>query len=143
MQELAGPGAAACLAALHAAAAPAEAWDAAAFGRLLAMPGAHALATAAGFVLFRLAADEAEILMLAVLPEARRRGLGRRLVEAAAAMAGRRGARAMFLEVAAGNAAARALYAATGFVEVGTRPGYYPDGEAALVLRRALSACGR
>ena len=103
------------------------------------MPGCFALATDAGFVLARQAADEAEILMLAVLPAARRQGLGRRLVEACAAEAARHGATTLFLEVAAGNDAARALYRATGFAQVGRRRGYYADGADALVLRRPLS----
>jgi ribosomal-protein-alanine N-acetyltransferase len=143
MLALGGPRAAACLAALHALAAPGAAWDEAAFGRLLAMPGAHALADDSGFVLFRVAADEAEIIMLAVVPEARRRGLGRRLVDAAATMAAQHGARALFLEVSQANHPARALYSAAGFALCGTRPAYYPDGSDALVLRRTLSACGR
>jgi ribosomal-protein-alanine N-acetyltransferase len=45
----------------------------------------------------------------------------------------------MFLEVAPGNAAARALYASAGYAEVGRRPRYYPDGSDALLLARALS----
>jgi [ribosomal protein S18]-alanine N-acetyltransferase len=44
----------------------------------------------------------------------------------------------MLLEVAAGNAPARALYAAAGFAEVGKRRRYYPDGSDALVLAAAL-----
>jgi ribosomal-protein-alanine N-acetyltransferase len=49
-----------------------------------------------------------------------------------------RGAAAMFLEVSDRNAAARALYAASGFAEVGRRRRYYADGANALVLSRAL-----
>lgn len=44
----------------------------------------------------------------------------------------------MFLEVAADNDAARALYAKLGFVEAGRRHGYYGDGADALVLRHSL-----
>jgi ribosomal-protein-alanine N-acetyltransferase len=55
--------------------------------------------------------------------------------------AARRGAREMFLEVAEGNAAARALYAGLGAAEAGRRRRYYPDGSDALVLRLALSPC--
>ncbi|WP_254453743.1 hypothetical protein [Siccirubricoccus sp. G192] len=49
-----------------------------------------------------------------------------------------RGAAAMFLEVAAGNPAALALYRGLGFDRVGQRRRYYPDGSDALVLRRDL-----
>jgi ribosomal-protein-alanine N-acetyltransferase len=143
MHQVAGPQAAAFLADLHAAATPGEAWNATAFARILAMPGAHVLADDKGFVLFRLAADEAEIIMLAVLPEARRRGVGRQLVDAAATTVARLGARAMFLEVSAANGPARALYAAAGFTQVGARSRYYADGSDALVLRLPLSPCGR
>jgi [ribosomal protein S18]-alanine N-acetyltransferase len=137
-----GAGDASALAALHALAfPPAQAWSADAFGRLFALPGVFGvIADGEGLALFRAVADEAEILTLAVIPPARRRGLGAALLEAGLAGAAARGAQACFLEVAAGNEAARGLYAAAGFAEVGRRPGYYEDGADALVLRRALSA---
>lgn len=116
--------AAARLAALHAAAFPTS-WDAAAFGALLEQEGVFALEEPDGFVLMRVVADEAEVLTLAVRPAARRRGLGGRLVAAGAVVAASRGASRLFLEVAADNAAALALYARAGFVEAGRRPGYY------------------
>ena len=56
-----------------------------------------------GFVLARAAGDEAEILTLAVTPAARRQGIGRALVQAAAAHAQGLGAETLFLEVATGN----------------------------------------
>ncbi len=90
-------------------------------------------------VLARAAADEAEILTLGVVPTARRRGLGRALLDAAKAEAARRGARAVFLEVSTHNAAARRLYLASGFVEAGLRRRYYADGSDALLLRADLS----
>jgi ribosomal protein S18 acetylase RimI-like enzyme len=64
------------LAALHAACF-ARAWDAATLSDMLAGPGAFAFAHDDGFVLGRTAADEAEILTLAVAPRARGKGLGR------------------------------------------------------------------
>ena len=94
---------------------------------------------AGGRVLARIAAEEAEILTLAVAPAARRQGLGRALLLAAMEEAARRGAREMFLEVAAANPAARALYAACGFTEVGLRRGYYAGGGDALILRAPLT----
>jgi len=132
---------AAALAALHALAfPPAEAWGTDAMGLMLAMPGAFGLwEPAGGLVLVRAAAGEAEILTIAVVPAARRRGLGAALLAAALQGAVLRGAAEMFLEVAEGNAAALALYAAAGFTEVGRRHRYYADGEDALVLRCPLS----
>ena len=128
------------LAALHAASFPeAERWGADAITLMLEMPGAFGLhGPGAGFVLARVAADEAEILTLAVVPEARRQGQGGALLAAAMAQAAAHGARAMFLEVSEGNDAARALYAAAGFAEAGRRRRYYADGADALVLRRGL-----
>ncbi|NKE45587.1 GNAT family N-acetyltransferase [Roseomonas frigidaquae] len=127
-------------AALHAASfPPAEAWGADAIALMLDLPGAFGvLRPAAGFVLARVAADEAEILTLAVVPDARRAGHGSGLLAAAMAGARARGAATLFLEVSDRNQAARALYAAFGFTEVGRRRRYYPDGADALVLRRSL-----
>jgi [ribosomal protein S18]-alanine N-acetyltransferase len=106
-------------------------WSPQAFSDLLASPGVFALGDAQGFILCRVVLDEAEILTLAVVPEARRAGLGRDLVRAAARVAADRGAERLFLEVADDNAAARALYAGLGFEPSGRRCGYYarPGGD--------------
>ncbi len=116
------------LAAIHAEAF-AAAWDRATLSELLASPGVFAVAEEGGFILIRVVVDEAEILTLAVRPSARRAGLGARLVEAAVVRAAALGAERMFLEVAEGNAAARALYARSGFVEMGRRRGYYSHAD--------------
>ena len=130
------------LADLHAQAFDAP-WSVEAFADLLEQAGVFATATDNGFILIRVVADEAEILTLAVEPHDRQRGLGRALVEHGAVEATQRGAVRLFLEVAEDNAAARALYARTDFVEAGRRVGYYAraDGPAtdALVLVRDLS----
>jgi tRNA threonylcarbamoyladenosine biosynthesis protein TsaB len=128
------------LAALHAAAfPPAEAWGPDAIRLMLEMPGAFGLmAPGRGFVLARVAADEAEVLTLAVVAACRRQGVGAALLAGAMAGAVLRGARTMFLEVSEANGAARAIYAAAGFEEAGRRRRYYADGSDALVLRRAL-----
>lgn len=134
------PAEAPALAALHAAAfPPGEGWDAAAFATLLGMPGAFALlAPDAGFLLGRVAADEAEVVTLAVTPAARRQGTGRALVDTACILAAGEGAAAMFLEVEEDNAPALALYESCGFARVGRRAGYYGPGRHAVVLRRQL-----
>ncbi|WP_131195343.1 GNAT family N-acetyltransferase [Lichenihabitans psoromatis] len=96
-----------------------------------------------GFVLSRGAAGDAEILTIAVAATARRRGIGRALLERHLGHLGSAGIAVLFLEVAENNRAARALYTAFGFTEVGRRPSYYTakPGEvagAALVLRRSI-----
>jgi ribosomal-protein-alanine N-acetyltransferase len=122
-------------------------WSAAEFAALLAGPGVFAMgatlggatpegaAQPAGFVLCRVAADEAEILTLATLPDHRRRGVASALLAAANASAARAGAAVMFLEVAGDNPAAHALYLARGFREVGLRPHYYPRAGGAVQAR--------
>ena len=133
----------AALADLHAEAFDAP-WVAPSLSALLASPGVFAVEEDDGFILIRVVADEAEILTLAVRPEARRQGVGARLVQAAAGRAAGQGAARLFLEVAEDNAAARALYARCGFSEVGRRRGYYPSSGGgridALMLARDL--CG-
>ena len=131
---------AAAMALLHGRAFPPGAcWGADAIGLQLALPGVFGwIAPAGGMILARVAADEAEVLTLAVDPTVQRYGLGRLLLEQAMATAGQRGAKAAFLEVASGNAPARALYEAASFVMVGRRNGYYAGGGDALVLQRPL-----
>nr|WP_196242188.1 GNAT family N-acetyltransferase [Azospirillum oleiclasticum] len=139
----AGPPHAAVLAELQAACFPDEPWSAVSIAGMVEPPAAFAVIAMeggepAGFVMVRTAGEDGEILAIGVLDHARGRGTGRRLVDAAVAGAMRRGATAVFLEVAEDNAAARALYSRAGFVPVGRRPGYYRrrDGRvAALVLR--------
>lgn len=123
-------------------------WPAADILRFAEDPGGFALATdgergLAGFILCRVLAGEAEILTLAVRPAERRRGVARGLVEAAAVLASRT-ADALFLEVAEDNPAAIALYAGSGFSQVGRRTGYYARNGAAaadaIVMRRALNS---
>src|ERR1041384_3962945 len=95
-----------------------------------------------GFILSRRAADEAEILSIAVARAWRGRGLARRLLDLHLRRLAGLGLRAVFLEVDAHNTPARRLYARAGFHEVGRRPGYHAQpGRAAtgaLVLRRDL-----
>ena len=110
------------LAAIHAAAyPPEEAWPASAFANQLSLPGSFGLIDLhGGLILARIAADEGEILTLAVHPDARRQGLGRRLLEAAVTAASTLGATAMFLEVSENNTAARFLYETSAFLAIST-----------------------
>lgn len=78
----------------------------------------------AGFALSRHGFGEEELLLFAVAPAFRRRGIGRRLLERFAMAAHGRGARRLLLEMRRGNAA-EALYLAHGFQPIGVRPNYY------------------
>lgn len=132
---------AAVMAAIHQAAFPVgETWSADAIGRHLALPGvAGWVDTAGGMILVRLAADELEVLTLAVVPAVRRQGIGTGLLNAAVGWAASQGGQTAFLEVAVDNTAARALYAHAGFLPAGRRKRYYADGSDAVILRRKLS----
>lgn len=108
----------------------ADAWSADALKTLVQMPGVFGLLvedTSAihGFILCRVVADEAEVLTLAVLPTARRRGLGRRLLLEAIEGARTLGAARLLLEVGEKNESARALYTSAGLGILGRRRGYY------------------
>ncbi len=78
-----------------------------------------------GFTLCRSLGPEVEVLLVGVVPAARRAGVGRALLAAVAADARASGATTIFLEVRDGNAAALALYRAAGYVVVGRRRDYY------------------
>ena len=88
-----------------------------------------------GFLVARRITSELEILNLAVRPDARRRGIGRALIQAALAWGKEFEARSAFLEVRASNRGALQFYERHGFEETGRRPGYYSNPvEDALVL---------
>ena len=93
-----------------------------------------------GFLLARLTADGAEILNMAVLPAARRRGQGGMLLEAALEEFAERGTDRVFLEVRESNEVAIAFYSKNGFSKTGRRPGYYHDpDEAAVLMEKKLT----
>jgi len=137
-------------AALHAesfAALGERAWTRQDLAGLVASPGVSGLLLQvdghdAGFALSRVAADEAELLTIAVRPVHRRQGVGRRLLAAVIDQVRAAGARTLFLEVGVDNPAARSLYEMQGFSVVGERRGYYQRGQGpaadGLVMRLTL-----
>ncbi len=113
-----------------------EAWSAAQMADILKLDGVWgevlvdpADGLPAAFTLCRFAADEAELLLIAVTPKKRSGGIGRMMTVRAAQAARAHGAHAMYLEVRDGNAAALGLYAALRFVQVGRRRNYYRGGD--------------
>ncbi len=134
------------LAALHAVAFR-RGWSAEEFERLLiernvVADRAMAGKCLAGFVISRLAADQAEILSVAVAGRHRGRGLARKLLDVHLGRLAGYGVSSVFLEVDEGNVPARRLYAGLRFTQVGRRESYYVDAGGtgtALVLRRDLA----
>jgi ribosomal-protein-alanine N-acetyltransferase len=92
-----------------------------------------------GYIVFWLVHDEVHVLNVATALEARRRGVGRALMETAEAEGRRRGCRISTLEVRRSNAPALTLYRAMGYRQVGVRPNYYAEEqEDAIVMVRTL-----
>ncbi|HEY0219758.1 MAG TPA: ribosomal protein S18-alanine N-acetyltransferase [Afipia sp.] len=123
-------------------------WSAGEFQQLLAERNvlAHRLRvgkTIAGFIISRTAADEAEILSVAIDAASRGRGLSRDLLRTHLGYLAGHGLKTVFLEVEENNRPACALYERAGFRTVGRRERYYKDstGEQlnALVMQRSLS----
>jgi [ribosomal protein S18]-alanine N-acetyltransferase len=128
-----------------------RAWTRQDMAGLLASPGVAGWVlqsgdVAIGFALCRVAADEAELLTIAVQASQRRRGAARALLAVVTAHAGTAGARLLFLEVGADNPAALALYGRAGFKAVGSRKAYYRRGDEpavdAVVMRLVLTSGG-
>ena len=116
-----------------------EAWTRRQVSDALVMPNTHYLLAApdgraphegdptVGFALSRGAADEEELLLIAVHPDWRGRGIGGTLLERLVADARARGVTRLFLEMREGNTA-KALYQRHGFASVGRRRHYYRRG---------------
>lgn len=105
-------------------------WSAEAIRELIEESGAEAFisettSSKTGFVLIRCAADECEILTIAVEATHKRMGIGSQLLMHVAEYAARVGMRTIFLEVAEDNLAAIGLYNAAGYAEKARRKAYY------------------
>ena len=111
-----------------------RAWTRQDIAELVASPGVSGVFLLSdgreiGFALWRVAADEAELLTIAIDAGHRRRGGGRTLLEAVIEGARAGGAATLFLEVGADNPAACSLYEQKDFRTVGKRTGYYGRGD--------------
>tara|TARA_R110000868_G_scaffold46352_3_gene153162 strand:+ start:15879 stop:16370 length:492 start_codon:yes stop_codon:yes gene_type:complete len=96
-----------------------------------------------GMALYRVAADEAEVLTIGIVPEMRGQGAGAQLLARGETDVAASGARRVFLEVSTLNTSAKSLYLRVGYREIGRRRGYYSDGSDALVLEKALGSDGQ
>lgn len=93
------------------------------------------------YLSFYHSADEMEILNFAVSPNVRRCGIGKRLLGLVLQIGRKMGIERVVLEVRSSNVAARNLYAAFGFEQVGLRKAYYPDNrEDALILELSYAS---
>ncbi len=115
-------------------------------GLLLSIPSPeseHSLIIDIGFIIYSIAADQADLITIGIIPSSQQKGAGRFLMEQAFVHLKSLDVEKLFLEVAIDNAAALALYTRTGFVQVGTRPQYYPqetrDFTDAVILVKELS----
>lgn len=121
-------------------------WPAASFAALLPQPHVVALGAVddagalAGYAIGTVAADEGEVLNLAVREESQRQGLGRELTTRLLEQLESRGARSFYLEVRESNGAAIALYGVLGFTPLGRRKGYYraPREDAVTMVKGVL-----
>jgi ribosomal-protein-alanine N-acetyltransferase len=91
-----------------------------------------------GYGAISIAGDVADLTRIVVAESKRRAGVASALLAALHDAAARAGAERMLLEVAETNVDARAFYAAYEYTEISRRRGYYPAGDAALVLARAV-----
>ena len=95
----------------------------------------------AAYLMARVSGEEAEILNLAVLPEDRRQGIARALLDTGLRILGEAGVTEAFLEVRESNLPAIELYRSRGFRPVALRPDYYRSPrEDAIVLRLGFAA---
>ncbi|MDE6570813.1 MAG: GNAT family N-acetyltransferase [Alphaproteobacteria bacterium] len=121
---------------LHAQCFPHRPWGANDFADLK-KSGCDIIASQNGFIVYRVVADEAEIITIGVAPNARRGGIAAAMLGIVAGELKKRGVKKIFLEVAENNTAARQLYAANGYTQIGVRPKYY-DGVDAILMELQL-----
>jgi [ribosomal protein S18]-alanine N-acetyltransferase len=123
-----------------------EPWSKDFISKLLNRQGALALlaktnpphSSLAGFILLQCAADEAEILTIAVAQDQQRQGIGTKLLERAIKHLTAQNITNLFLDVSCNNQPAIALYDHLGFIQCGNRPNYYKDGSDGVLMAKTL-----
>lgn len=124
------------LADLHSECFPHRPWGADDFAELQ-KSGAEIIQSQNSFLVWRAAADQAEVITIGVRPNARRVGLANILLAFMEKDLSKRGIKKVFLEVAIDNIPAISLYKKNGFVRVGVRPKYY-DGKDAVIMEKTI-----
>lgn len=121
---------------LHKACFPNKPWSASDFADLK-KSGCDIIASQNGFIVWRVVADEAEIITIGVRPDARKSGIASAMLTIIENDTKKRGGKKIFLEVAENNIPARKLYEVNGYKQVGIRPKYY-DGTDAILMEKSL-----
>lgn len=124
------------LANLHKKCFPNKPWSADDF-RDLKQSGCEIIMSENGFIVYRIAVDEAEIITIGVAPDFRRSGIASAMIGIIEKNLKSQGVKKIFLEVASNNTAAQKLYENMGFGTVGIRPKYY-DGVDAILMSKDL-----
>ena len=122
---------------LHKKCCPNKPWSANDF-RDLKKSGCEIIMSENGFIVYRIVADEAEIITIGVNPEMRRNGIASAMIEIIEKSIKNQGVKKIFLEVAANNIPAQKLYENLGYKVVGLRPKYY-DGVDAILMCKDIS----
>ena len=121
---------------LHKKCFPNKPWSADDF-RDLKKSGCEIIMSQNGFIVYRIATDEAEIITIGVNPEMRRNGIASAMIGIIEKSVKNQGVIKIFLEVASTNEPAKKLYETCGFKTVGTRPKYY-DGVDAILMSKDI-----
>ncbi len=121
---------------LHKKCFPKKPWSADDF-RDLKQSGCEIIMSENGFIVYRIAVDEAEVITIGVNPEKRRLGIASAMIGIIEKNLKNQGVKKIFLEVASNNIPAQKLYENCGFKTVGLRPKYY-DGMDAILMSKEL-----
>ena len=121
---------------LHKKCFPNRPWSADDF-RDLKNSGCEIIMSENGFIVYRIAVDECEIITIGVNPEMRRMGIASAMIGIIEKTLKNQNVRKIFLEVASTNEPAKKLYKNLGFKTVGLRPKYY-DGVDAILMAKDL-----
>lgn len=119
---------------LHKKCFPNRPWSADDF-RDLKQSGCEIIMSENGFIVYRIAVDEAEIITIGVDPEMRRQGIAAAMIGIIEKNLKNQGVKKIFLEVALNNEPAKRLYESMGFKVVGSRPKYYDGVDAILMVK--------
>jgi len=124
------------LALLHQKCFPTKPWSADDF-RDLKNSGCEIIMSENGFIVYRIAVDEAEIITIGVNPDSRRNGIASAMIGIIEKTLKNQAVKKLFLEVASNNIPAQKLYESMGFKTVGLRPKYY-DGVDAILMSKDI-----